>query len=122
MTKCFMWHVNKGFFIFCNFTTLINTVCHVCLLFGSLAIRVDSAHLKADMAVCEQWSFHFNDWGLLVSTDQLDGCSTDALQLICQTLSNPDIRWVKDFGQGVKGTVSKTHTYTHRLQHSLQHK
>lgn len=71
-------------------------------------VCVDSTHLKANMAVCEQWSLHFNDGGLLVSTNQLDGCSTNTLRLLCQSMSNTNFRWIENFGQGVKCTVHIT--------------
>jgi len=77
-------------------------------------VRVDSAHLEADMAVCEQRSFHLDDGGLLVSTNQLEGCSTDALRLIWQTVSDASFCGVEYFGQGVKGTGRHTHTHTHK--------
>lgn len=69
----------------------------------------DSPHLKANMAVCQQWPLNLNDRGFLVSTNQLDGCSTDTPQcFICQSVFNSLLRWVKNFGQGVKGTVHNT--------------
>lgn len=79
----------------------------------SVIWATNSAHLKADMAVREQWSFHLNNGGLLVSTNQLDGRSTDTRRLICQSLSGSNFKWVENFGQGVKGTAHNTHT--HRL-------
>lgn len=69
----------------------------------------DSSHLKANMAVCQQWPFNLNDRGFLVSTNQLDGCSTDTPQrFICQSLFNSLLMRVKNFGQGVESTVHNT--------------
>lgn len=71
-------------------------------------------HLKTNMAVSEQRPLHFDDGGILVSTNQMDSCSTNTLQrFVGQPLFDPFFRWVKNFGQGVKGTGHQKHTHKH---------
>lgn len=71
-------------------------------------------HLKTNVAVCEQRPLHFDDGGILVSTNQMDSCSTNTLQrFIGEPLFDPFFRWVKNFGQGVKGTGHHKHTHKH---------
>lgn len=70
------------------------------------------------MAVCEQRSLHLNDGRLLVSSNQLDGGSTDTLGFLWQMLFQSFFRWAENFGQSVKGTLWKTQQ-THVTQLSL---
>lgn len=77
-------------------------------------------HLKTNMAVCEQRPLHFDDGGILVSTDQMDSCSNTLQRFIGQPLFDPFFRWVKNFGQGVKGTGHQKHTQTHKLTHWIE--